>query len=101
MHIFTNYYCFFCNNEKESLAVIAQNVFVTKERIRQIAVRLLTKLKGIIKTYNNGYYSIENYFQKEYFIVSQGLTDTINRNENTNFSWHLSHLFYLKLIKRL
>lgn len=87
LYIFSNHHAFINDSSFEPLSLIAQKTLLTKERIRQISMRLFEKIIKIIKNvYSKGEYLIEHYFQAEAFTVSESLTNSVNKKENTNFS---------------
>jgi len=85
--IFNQYFSFIQKNETKSLQEIAVKFNLTKERVRQIAIRIPDKIKKIVfNVLANGKCEIDKYFQAEYFIIDKFTTDSININERTRFN---------------
>ncbi len=87
LDIVLHYYNFIQKNKSKSLQEIAESVDLTQERVRQLSKIVLDNIKNIIlKLFRKGNYDLQNYFQNQYFVVTQNFTDFINKSDKTNFS---------------
>ncbi len=85
--IVLNYYSFIQGKEYKSLRKIAEELNLSTERVRQLSITVIEKLKRVVEKLSvKGTYDLQKYYQEDYFIVTEAFTKSINESENTNFS---------------
>jgi hypothetical protein len=85
--IFRNYFCFIQNENYKTLENIAKDSKLTNERVRQMSLIILEKIKNsVVKITSKNKDYLDQYFKDNSFTVTQLITDQINRNEGTNFT---------------
>ncbi len=84
--IVQDYYCIEQNRESETLDDISKVLELTRERVRQISVDILKKIKRNVKRIvEKSEQDICKYFIQDYFEVDSNLAEQINNSEGTNF----------------
>ena len=78
----------YINTEKsETLQSLASKYGLTRERIRQIEVRLHKKITLLINKYSADFENVySKYFYSEYFIIDEKFAKSVNEKEGTSFS---------------
>jgi len=90
--IFANNYGFMLASKKQTLQSIGDQYSITRERVRQIAQNIPTKIEDAVKSLANKFPFLHTHFdygidiKKDAIIIGQEITEEINKRENLQFS---------------
>jgi hypothetical protein len=90
--IFANNYGFVLSSKKQTLQSIGDNYSITRERVRQIAQNIPTKIEDAVKAIANKFPFLQTHLdyeidiKKDMIIIGQEITDMINNRENLHFT---------------
>jgi hypothetical protein len=90
--IFANNYGFMLASKKQTLQSIGDNYSITRERVRQIAQNIPSKIEDAVKAIANKFPFLHTHLdydidiKKDLIIIGQESTETINKRENLQFT---------------
>ena len=90
--IFANNYGFMLNSKKQTLQSVGDQYSITRERVRQIAQNIPTKIEDTVKSIANKFTFLHTHFdygidfKKDLVVVGQECTEMINKGETLHFT---------------
>ena len=90
--IFRHNFNFLKNEEKMTLQAIGDRYGITRERVRQIALYIPTKLREILSVFNDELYYTRNYYDykvdanKNFIVMDEMHANKLNRYENLDYT---------------
>jgi hypothetical protein len=90
--IFANNYGFMLSSKKQTLQSIGDQYSITRERVRQIAQNIPTKIEDAVRSLANKFPFLHTHLEynidlkKDMIILDEEISETINKRENLQFS---------------